>query len=411
VTPDPLPPPSPRTSVARRRAPVIAGVVVSLAALFLLGFLPRRAAAKKLAAGAAARVGTAPRLAVVQPKVGSNLRTITLPGDLVALESTPVYARATGYVGRWLVDIGDHVTTGQLLAELDTPDLDQQLQNARETLSQTRASLEQAQANEQYAVVNARRYQTLGQKQAVSQQEIDQTGAEAQVTRANVHAAVSAIAAQTATVRQLEYLKSFARVTAPFPGTITTRGIERGSLVTPGTASGKPLYTIDISDPLRVFVRLPQAYAPAIQVGEPVKVQVRQYPGRDFPGKVTRFSGAVDATSRTLTVEAQVPNGQGLLLPGAYAEVTITTGLAHGVTVIPVSAVVFDAQGTRVATVDGSSQVHFLRVQVGRDLGQSVEVVDGLTGNERVIVTPPAGLQEGERVDTGSSAVPVAAAP
>ena len=336
------------------------------------------------------------------------MRTVTLPGDLVAMESTAVYARATGYVARWLVDIGDHVTTGQLLAELDTPDLDQQLQQARELLMQTRASLQQARANERFAAVNARRYQTLGQEQAVSQQEVDQTGAQALVTRANVQAAVSAIAAQTANVRQLEYLKSFARVTAPFPGTVTTRGIERGTLVTPGTASGKPLYTIDISDPLRVFVRLPQAYAPGIQVGADVTVRVRQYPGRDFPAKVTRFSGALDPTSRTLSVEAQVPNGQGLLLPGTYADVTITTGLAHGVAAIPESALVFDAQGTRVATVNGSSQVHFLQVQVGRDLGQSVEIVDGLSGNERVIVTPPAGLQEGERVDPGSL---VAAAP
>jgi membrane fusion protein (multidrug efflux system) len=410
MTPVPLPPVSPRTSVTRRRS-LATLLVVSLVALFLLGFLPRHAAAKRLAAGAAASVGTAMRLAVVQPKVASNLRTITLPGDLVALESTPVYARATGYVARWLVDIGDHVTAGQLLAELDTPDLDQQLQQGRELLSQTRASLQQARANEAYAAVNAQRYQTLGEKQAVSQQEIDQTQAQAVVTQANVQAAASAIAAQTANVRQLEYLKSFARVTAPFTGTVTTRDIERGTLVTPGTASGKPLYTIDISDPLRVFVRLPQAYAPAIQVGEPIKVRLRQYPGRDFAGKVTRFSGAVDATTRTLTVEAQVPNTQGLLLPGVYAEVTITTGLAHGATVIPVSALVFDAEGTRVATVDGSSRAHFVRVQVGRDLGQSVEIADGLTGNERVIVTPPANLQEGDRIDPGSSAEPVAASP
>ena len=397
--------------ISRRRVVLAAIVLVGLAALFLLGYWPRHAAKAALAAASKSAAGRALKLQVVQPKVGDSLRSITLPGDIEALESTAVFARATGYVREWLVDIGDHVTQDQLLAVLDTPDLDQQLQNARETLSQTRASLEQASANQKYAAVTARRFQALAQEQAVSQQEVDQTQSQALVGLANVHAAQASIAAQAATVRQLEQLKAFARVTAPFAGTITTRNIDRGTLVTPGSASGKPLFTITISDPLRVFIRVPQPYAPGMKVGTPATVRVRQYPGRDFPAKVTRFSGALDATARTLTVEAQVPNPKGELLPGTYAEVTLSTGLSHGVSVIPVSALVFDAQGTRVATVDGSSRLHFVQVQVGRDMGQSVEIVNGLTGDEKVVATPPAGLQEGDAVDTGSGASPVAAAP
>lgn len=387
------------TSVFHGRHAVAVTVgVAAIAALFLVGYVPRHHAQRALAAATAAAVTDAPHVQVIHPNVEGNVRTFTLPGNIQALEATAVYARATGYVRRWLVDIGDKVTEGQLLAELDTPDLDQQLQQAREVLGQTRASLEQARANEKYATVTAKRYRVLGAEQAVSQQEVDQTTSQAAVGVANVHAAQATIAAQTATVRQLEDLKAFARVTAPFAGTITARNIERGTLVTPGSASGRPLYMIAISNPLRVFVQVPQPFVSGIQVGAPVKVRVRQYPGRDFAGKITRFSGALDPATRTLTVEAQVANDTGELFPGAYAEVTLSAGLAHGVSVIPVSALVFDAQGTRVATVDASSKVHFLPVQVGRDQGQNVEIVDGLTGKENVIATPTANLLEGTLV-------------
>ncbi|HET6981491.1 MAG TPA: efflux RND transporter periplasmic adaptor subunit [Myxococcaceae bacterium] len=381
----------------RRAFAVIVGGA-AIAALFLVGYVPRHRAQKALAAATASAVTNAPSVQVIHPKVEGNVRTFALPGNIQALEATAVYARATGYVRRWLVDIGDKVTEGQLLAELDTPDLDQQLQQAREMLGQTKASLEQASANAKYATVTAKRYRALAAEQAVSQQEVDQTASQAAVGVANVHAAQAAIGAQTATVRQLEDLKAFARVTAPFAGTITARNIERGTLVTPGSASGRPLYMIAISNPLRVFVQVPQPFVSGIQVGAPVKVRVRQYPGRDFAGKITRFSGALDPATRTLTVEAQVANDTGELFPGGYADVTLSAIVAHNVSVIPVSALVLDAQGTRVATVDASSKVHFIPVQVGRDEGQSLEIVDGVTGEENVISTPTAGLAEGMMV-------------
>jgi RND family efflux transporter MFP subunit len=227
---------------------------------------------------------------------------------------------------------------------------------------------------------------------------------------ANVHAAQSSIAAQAANVRQLEQLKAFSRITAPFAGIVTERNIERGTLVTPGSASGSPLYMIAISNPLRLFVKVPQAFASGITPGAAVKVRVRQYPGRDFAGKITRSAGALDAATRTLTVEAQVANDQGELFPGAYADVTFPTPLAHGVTVIPASALVIDSQGTRVATVDTNSKAHLVAVQIGRDQGQEVEIVGGLTGQENVIAAPAGNIVEGTLVKVNPPAAPANAA-
>jgi RND family efflux transporter MFP subunit len=396
----------------KRRVLAIVLSAVALAAVFLFGYLPRHRAQRSLAASTAAAATDAPHVDVIHPRVESNVRTLSLPGNLQAPETTAVYARATGYVRRWLVDIGDKVTQGQLLAEIDTPDLDQQLQQSRATLGQMKASLEQAAANERYAAITARRYQELLAQHFVSQQDVDQTRAQADVGVANVHAAQSAIAAQSANVRQLEQLKAFARVTAPFAGSITERHIDRGTLVTPGSASGKPLYTIAISNPLDVIVKVPQPFASGIAVGAAVKVRARQYPGREFPGTITRFSGALDPATRTLTVEAQVANDKGELFPGAYADVSFPAGLAHGITVIPVSALVVDAQGVRVATVDANSKAHFLPVKIGRDQGQDVEIVDGLTGKENVIATPAGNLVEGTSVKVNPpapAAAPMAA--
>jgi membrane fusion protein (multidrug efflux system) len=379
----------------RRVAVAVAVASAALVGIFLVGYLPRHRAQRSLATSTAAAVAAPPRVDVIRPRVDSNVRTLTLPGNIQALEATAVYARATGYVRRWLVDIGDRVTEGQPLAEIDTPDLDQQLQQARAALGQMRASLEQATANESYAATTARRYESLGARHYVSQQDVDQTRAQAAVGAATVHSARSAIAAQAANVRQLEQLEAFARVVAPFAGTITERNIDRGTLVTPGSASGKPLYMIAISNPLRVFVKVPQTFAAGIPVGAAVTVRVRQYPGRAFAGRITRTSGALDAATRTLNVEAQVANERGELFPGAYAEVTFPAPLAHGVTVIPVSAAIVDAQGVRVATVDAQSKVRLVPVQIGRDQGQDLEIVQGLTGHERVIAAPAGNIADG----------------
>jgi membrane fusion protein (multidrug efflux system) len=379
------------------------GALAALLGLFLVGFLPRHHAQTALAAATAVAAADPPHVQVIHPRVESNVRTLTLPGSLQALEATAVYARATGYVRRWLVDIGDRVTEGQRLVEIDTPELDQQLHQARATLGQMKASLEQAAANESYAATTARRYESLGAQHYVSQQDVDQTRAQAAVGIANVHAAQAAIAAQAANVHELEQLEAFARVTAPFAGTITERNIDRGALVTPGSAAGKPLYMIAISNPLRLFVKVPQTFASGIPVGAPVTVHVRQYPGRDFAGRITRSAGALDSATRTLNVEAQVANDQGELIPGGYAEVTFPAPLAHGITVIPASAAIVDAQGVRVATVDSHSKVHLVPVQIGRDQGQDVEIVHGLTGKETVIAAPAGNMVDGMLVAVNPS--------
>ncbi|MDB4982982.1 MAG: hypothetical protein JWM82_3734 [Myxococcales bacterium] len=373
--------------------------------LFLVGYLPRHHAQKALAAATAAAAAEPPHVEVIHPRVESNVRTLTLPGSLQALEATAVYARATGYVRRWLVDIGDRVTAGQRLAEIDTPELDQQLRQARATLGQMKASLEQAAANESYAATTARRYESLGAQHYVSQQDVDQTRAQAAVGVANVHAAQAAIAAQAANVHELEQLEAFARVTAPFAGTITERNVDRGALVTPGSASGTPLYRIAISNPLSLFVKVPQTFAAGIPIGGAVTVHVRQYPGRDFAGRITRSAGALDAATRTLNVEAQVANDDGDLIPGGYAEVTFPAPLAHGITVIPASATIVDAQGVRVAMVDAHSKVRLIPVQIGRDQGQDVEIVHGLTGQESVIASPAGNIVEGMLVAVDPPAV------
>jgi len=383
---------------SRRRVLAIVAASLTLAGLFFAGYLPRHRAQTSLAISTAAATTEPARVDVIHPHVESNVRTLTLPVSIQALEATAVYARANGYVRRWLVDIGDRVKEGQALAEIDTPDLDQQLQQARATLEQMKASVEQAAANEKYAATTALRYESLAAQHFVSQQDVDQTRAQAAVGKATVHSAKSAVAAQAANVHQLEQLKTFARLTAPFAGTITERNIDRGTLVTPGSASGKPLYMIAISNPLRVVVKVPQTFAAGIRVGAPVTMHVRQYPGREFAGRITRSAGALDAATRTLNVEAQVGNDTGELFPGGYAEVTFPASLAHGVTVIPVSAAIIDAQGARVATVDGHSKVHLLPVQIGRDQGQDLEIVHGLTGQESLIVVPAGNIAEGSPV-------------
>jgi membrane fusion protein (multidrug efflux system) len=390
-----LPAPEPKRPRARRRGLLAAGVVLA-ALLFAFGYLPRRQARIKLARETRAEAREAPRVAVITAKAEDAGRTLTLPANLVAQQDTLVYARASGYVRRWLVDIGDRVRNGDILAELDTPEIDQQLKQSRATLEQQQAALQQAQANLAFALVTANRYQPLFEAGVVPRQMSDQANAQAKVWQANVNAAEANIVAQTANVGQFEELVSYGRVLAPFDGTISERLIDVGSLVNAGSGTnGQPLFRLVAVDPMRVFVQVPQTYAPAVHVGDTASVTVRQYPGRGFAGKVTRTAGALDPTSRTLNTEIQVPNPAGELFPGMYGEATMTGTVSHAVVRVPSSAVIADAKGVHVAVVDPSGHVHLATVQPGRDFGSVIELVDGLSGGESVIVSPPAGVTEG----------------
>jgi RND family efflux transporter MFP subunit len=338
----------------RHRWRLVVIAPIALVVLFLAGYWPRRVARERLIAESSGIQGALPRVKVAPAIAADGGRSLTLPGSLVGNRQAWINARATGYVRRWLVDIGDRVRAGDVLAELDTPELDQQLEQARATLKQQQAALEQAVANRDFAKVAAYRQDVLVSKDLVAKQDDDQANAQLKVGEATVHAGQANVAAAEANVRQLGQLVSFGHVVAPFDGRITQRTVEIGSLVIAGGASGsQPLFRIEAVDPMRIFVEVPQPFAPSVKDGEGASVAIRQLPGRSFEGHVTRTAGTLDPSSRTLNVEVDIPNPTGELLGGMFAQVTIAVAVAHRVVRVPSSAVMTDARGVHVAVVDG----------------------------------------------------------
>jgi RND family efflux transporter MFP subunit len=390
---------SPVEGAGRRwRAAALVPVVLGL--LFLAGYWPRRSAQTRLAAEAVTVGQALSRVKVSTAVAVDGGRSLVLPGSLEASRQAMINARATGYVRRWRVDIGDRVRAGDVLADLDTPELDQQLQQARATLKQQEAALEQAVANRDFAKISASRQDVLVGQGLVAKQDADQADAQFKVGEANVHAGEANVAAAQANVRQLGQLVSFGHVIAPFDGRITQRTIDVGSLVIAGGAAGSlPLFRIEAIDPIRVFVQVPQAFASSVKDAEAASVAVRQIPGRVFEGRVTRTAGTLDPALRTLNVEIDIPNPKGELLGGVYAEVTIAVAVAHRVVRVPSSAVITDARGVHVATVDGTGRVHLVEVVRGQDNGRELDLVDGLSGGEQVMVNPGADVADGMLVD------------
>jgi membrane fusion protein (multidrug efflux system) len=376
------------------RAGLIALGVLALA--FAIGYLPRRfkRAALVASVGNAQR---ATRIEVVAPKPGASDRALQLPGTVQPLQETVLFARASGYVRAWRADIGDKVDKGQVLAEIETPELDQELSQARAQLLQTKASLMQAKANRDLANANLARARRLAPSGIVSKADLDQSQAQAQVGDANVNVAEANVAAQQANIRRLNQLKDFAKVTAPFAGTITQRTVEVGALVTAGNS--QPLFKIAAIDPARVFVQVPQDVAPGVRAGVDATVTVREYPGRKFSGKVTRASGELDPATRTMNTEIRVPNTDGALLSGMYAEVALTLPAPHQVFELPSTALMSDSRGQRVAVVDAQNKLHLVPVVVERDKGATIDVSSGLHGNERVAKLGSAAFVEGMEVE------------
>ncbi|HEX9578419.1 MAG TPA: efflux RND transporter periplasmic adaptor subunit [Myxococcales bacterium] len=374
-----------------------------LAAAFLAGYLPRRMARAKLAA-ATPTAPAGPRVAVVKAVAVDAGRLLTLPAGLAPNQKTLVYARANGYVNRWLVDIGDRVEKGQLLLQLDTPELDKQLAQARASLMQTVAALAQAQANREYAWITARREAELFAKQLISAQENDQARTQAAIWDANVSAARANVAAQRANVGQLQQLVSFGKVYAPYAGTITRRLVDVGTLVNAGAgANAAALFEIVSTDPLQAFVDVPQVFAPSVRVGAEAKIAVRNFRDRVFTGHVTRTAGALDAASRTLRTEVDLPNPTGELLAGMYVDVSLDVAVSHQVIRVPSSAIISDARGIHVGVVDGSGKVHLVAVTPGLDNGSTIDVVAGLSGGEQVIAAPPSDVTDGMQVQAVSA--------
>ena len=380
---------------SKTRVAVVLGAIVAVA--FVIGYTQHHRSAPHDATAPAADETSASHVEVVKPKTLASDRALELPGTIKALEETKLYPRTSGYVRRWLVDIGDKVKDGQLLAEIDTPELDAQISQARAQLAAAQAAVKQAVANRDYARSSSNRYETLAQQQLVSKAQVEQQQAAAATGDANLAAASSNVTAAEANLRRLLDSKAFANVTAPFAGTITTRTIDRGSLVADNGTT--PMFTLVATDPVRVFIDVPQNVAPSVTPGTPATVTVREYAGRQFTGKVTRSAGALDEMLHTMQTEVDVPNGDGALLPGMFCTAAITLPVPHKVVEIPATALYSDAQGLRVATVDAQNKVHYVPITIERDTGATLWVATGLSGDERVIKIAVATLAEGDIVE------------
>jgi len=304
---------------------------------------------------------------------------LILPGTFQAFKETTIYPRSNGYVKSWKVDIGDGVKEGQLLAEIETPEVDQQLA--------------QAKASYEIAKVTADRWRDLVGKNVVSKQEYDQNEKAYEGARANYE--------------QLQKLQGFKEIIAPFGGKISARNIDVGTLVTAGTGNaGTPLFSIVQSDPLRVYVFAPQANAPSIHEGLAAKILVQEFPGQDFDGTVTRAAGALDPQSRTMQVEVQVPNHEGRLYAGMYGQVKFLLADENAPIVVPANAFLFRTEGPQVATVGNDNRIHWQTIHVGRDFGTQLEVLDGLAEKTKVVVNPTDDLREGLGVQVKPSEPP-----
>jgi membrane fusion protein (multidrug efflux system) len=396
--------PDPATLSRSKAISIAALVAVVLGAAFVVRFLPRHSAQKELEARAAEARSAAPRAVVVPPKLVSSQRNLKLPASIQPLEEAVIYSRANGYVARWLVDLGDEVKADQLLAEIETPELNQELSQARASLAKARAAKAQAEANRALAISRWIRTSKLTEAGVSSQADLEQTHAEASVGDADVEVADANIAAEVANVKRLTDVLLFAKVTAPFAGTIISRSVDRGSLVTAGNAT--PLFRLAATDTLRVFVQLPQDVAPSITLDVPAKVTVREFPGRLFEGRISRTAGALDPVTRTLNAEIRVPNEDRILLAGMYADVALELSAPRKVFEIPATALLSDARGQRVAIVGPDDKLHLERVTIDRDLGATLQISTGLVGGERLVQVASADLIEGQRVEAVPAKAP-----
>jgi RND family efflux transporter MFP subunit len=329
-------------------------------------------------------------VSVIQPKGADENSVLRLPATLQGSIEAPIYARTSGYVSRWFKDIGDQVKKGELLAQIDTPEVAQQLNEAK-------ASQVQAITNLQLAKSTFDRWDALRKRDAVSQQELDEKRNALAVAQATDTSA-------RATVQRLQDQLNYSRIVAPFSGVVTRRNIDIGNLVDAG-GSARLLFTLAKSDPLRVYVYVPQSYAPQVKVGNKAEVTLRELPDQTFTGTITRTAGAIDTLTRTMQVEINLANPDGKLLPGAYAQVAIKAkgGSASAMTV-PSNTLLFRSQGIRVAVVGTDGKVHLQPVTIGRELGIDVELSSGVTPQDRLIVNPADSLNEGDMVNVADDA-------
>ncbi|WP_210253027.1 efflux RND transporter periplasmic adaptor subunit [Beijerinckia sp. L45] len=338
-----------------------------------------------------------PTLATVVAQAGPREEEIVLPGNVQAEFETTIFARTSGYVKRWSADIGAKVKAGALLAEIDSPEVDQQLVQARAQLVQVQAALTQAQSNTELArVTNGRTTRLVGQGWSSEQQgDSDRLKYEASV--AAVAVAKANVEAQQAQISRLEQLTGFERVTAPFDGVVTARQVDVGNLVNAGSGSGPELFRMADTRKLRIYVQVPQSYAALVKPGLGVDLRFPEYPGRTFPATLVRDANAIEPHSRTLLVELEANNANGELLPGGYTEVHFKLKTAGHTVRISANALLFRAEGPRIATADAEGRVSVHEVTIGRDLGTMVEVLTGIEPGDAVILNPPASIVSGAR--------------
>jgi RND family efflux transporter MFP subunit len=386
-------PPIAESSASKRASNKLAMVVPAILAV-CIGVAVFSGIHSRLAAETELRRATAasaiPFVDVVYPKAGSEADEIALPGNTQAFNDTAIYARTSGYVKQWYADIGAHVTQGQLLALIETPELDRQL-------TQARADLESAQANLQLAQITAARWQHLLETDSVSRQETDQAVSD-------LHSKQAMVNSSKANVERLEQLQAFERITAPFDGIITARNTDIGALIQAGETSGpRELFHVSAIGTLRVYVAVPEVYAGSVKTGEKVMLTLDAFPGETFTGVIARDSSAIDATSRTLNVEVDVDNPSGRLLPGAYSFVHLPTPPSAGSVTIPSNALLFRAEGLRAGVVR-NGHVQLIPITIGQDYGSAVEVLSGLSVHDAVVVNPGDSLATGAAVQVVTKA-------
>jgi RND family efflux transporter MFP subunit len=363
------------------RALLLLLIVAAAAVVVIWGISSRRRANAQLSQET--REMAIPTVAVIHPKQGTPQQEIVIPGDMQPFTDAPIFARTNGYLKKWYADIGSNVKAGQLLAEIDSPEVDQQLQQAR-------ADLATAQANLRLAEITAARYKDLLKTDSVAQQDVDNATGNLDARRTTAESARS-------NVKRLEDLQSFEKVYAPFEGMITARNTDIGQLIDSGSSGGtaRELFHIAAVNRLRVYVNVPQFDAPEIKPGLRAELVLPEFPGRRFEGTVVRSSGAIDASTRTLLTEVDVDNSSHLLKPGGYVEVHIKLPTPVNTFTLPVNATIFKSAGLQVAIVKDGKTVSLIPITPGRDFGTEIEVVAGLKGNEWVVLNPSDSLAEG----------------
>jgi RND family efflux transporter MFP subunit len=371
-------------------------IVVALVIVGALVMVQRRSQFQALAKDTEALA--VPTVAVIHPTPEDGAEDLVLPSTLQAYVESPIYARTNGYLRKWYHDIGSRVNKGDLLADIDTPEVDQQL-------NQAQADLVTAQANEHLSQITEARYSELLKTDGVSKQEVDNATGDLAAKRAIVESS-------QANVQRLSELKSFQKVYAPFSGVVTQRNVDIGTLINAGNGgTSQQLFYLAQTDPIRVYVNVPEAYAPSIRRGLGAFLELGQYPGQKFQGEVVRTAEAIDLATRTLLTEVDVPNKTGLLLPGGYAQVHLLVHVQGERLQVPVNALLFRSEGLRAVIIDLNQRVRLQPLEIGRDYGTSLEVLNGLKHDDWIVLNPPDSIESGQEVHVQEVKNPLAPAP